>query len=182
MAYSVEKPLTTESLTGEITGESLLGQIEAMIKSSIEEVAIKEQELLYKIERILNQYHMQGPSQATQSIPFTATTLKEDFIEPIITIGNVRLDHGRRRVWCESKLIDLSKTEYDVLRYLVLKNGSAATREELLLEVWGYEHVTGTRAVDDMIKRIRKKIKALDANVSIKTVRGVGFYMDACGE
>lgn len=72
--------------------------------------------------------------------------------------------------------LDLSAREYRLLRYLVSKKGSVATRDELLDEVWGYNSYPSTRTVDNHIARLRQKI---ENNVNeprhILTVHGVGY-------
>ncbi len=49
-------------------------------------------------------------------------------------------------------------------------------REELLEKVWGFEYIGNTRAVDIMVQRLRKKLKA--SGEHIKTIYGVGYKLD----
>ncbi len=72
--------------------------------------------------------------------------------------------------------LELSAREYRLLKYLVAKNGSVATRDELLDEVWGYNSYPSTRTVDNHIARLRQKIEPdVSQPKRIITVHGVGY-------
>lgn len=72
--------------------------------------------------------------------------------------------------------LELSAREYRLLRYLVAKNGSVVTRDELLDEVWGYNSYPSTRTVDNHIARLRQKIERdVSDPKHIVTVHGVGY-------
>lgn len=72
--------------------------------------------------------------------------------------------------------LELSAREYRLLRYLVAKNGTVVTRDELLDEVWGYNSYPSTRTVDNHIARLRQKIeKDVESPQHIITVHGVGY-------
>lgn len=72
--------------------------------------------------------------------------------------------------------LELSAREYRLLRYLVAKQGSVVTRDELLDEVWGYNSYPSTRTVDNHIARLRQKIGDNVENPKhILTVHGVGY-------
>ncbi|HBN83109.1 MAG TPA: DNA-binding response regulator, partial [Clostridiales bacterium] len=71
--------------------------------------------------------------------------------------------------------IDLSKTEFDLLEYLLSNKNVALTRDRLLEGVWGYNYAGNTNITDVYIKYLRDKIDNR-FNVSvIETVRGVGY-------
>ncbi len=95
-----------------------------------------------------------------------------------IQIGNIVLEEGRRRVLCSGEDLRLTKTEYKMIHYLMNHSSDTVTREELLKEVWGYREIIETRATDDTVKRLRKKLNEKGANVCIGTQRGIGFYIE----
>lgn len=70
--------------------------------------------------------------------------------------------------------LDLTFREFELLRYLAQHPGRVFTREQLLLEVWGYDYFGGTRTVDVHIRRLRAKLGAEHEGL-IGTVRGVGY-------
>ena len=73
---------------------------------------------------------------------------------------------------------DLTRREFEVLKYLAQKPGQVVTREDLLEKVWGYEYYGDIRTVDVTVRRIREKIEKNTANPKILiTKRGVGYYI-----
>jgi len=65
--------------------------------------------------------------------------------------------------------------EFSLLHYLAENKTRAVSRSELLDKVWGFENEVETRATDDMIKRIRKKLSDAGSHLKIETVWGFGF-------
>lgn len=70
--------------------------------------------------------------------------------------------------------LDLTYTEFELLKFLVGHPGRVLTREVLLSEVWGYDYYGGTRTVDVHIRRLRAKIGP-EYEAHIHTVRSVGY-------
>lgn len=89
--------------------------------------------------------------------------------------GDIKVDNVNKQAFVDNTEIVLTPLEFDFLKYLVEKNNQAISREELLKEVWKIAYDIDTRATDDTVKRLRKKIA--DSNVEIKTVWGYGFKM-----
>lgn len=81
----------------------------------------------------------------------------------------------RRAAECKGKNLNLTVMEFNLMLYLASNKNRAISREELLNKVWGFESDTGTRATDDMIKRIRSKLLDAGSNLTIETVWGYGF-------
>lgn len=92
-----------------------------------------------------------------------------------VTFGNIKIDVTKKQVYVDDEEIALTPLEFDFLKYLIQKNNQAISREELLKEVWKIAYDIDTRATDDTVKRLRRKIA--DSNVEIKTVWGYGFKM-----
>jgi DNA-binding response OmpR family regulator len=91
---------------------------------------------------------------------------------PVLTVGAIRLDPSRRRVWARDREIPLTTTEFDLLAHLMRRPGRVYEREQLLSEVWGYAAAAGTRTVDVHVAQLRAK---LGEESPIRTVRGVGY-------
>jgi DNA-binding response OmpR family regulator len=91
-----------------------------------------------------------------------------------IRIGAIELDGSTRRVRLEGELVHLTPIEFDLVHYLASRPGRVASREELLVNVWGYEVPSGARTVDSHIRSIRRK---LGADV-VRTVHGVGYAVE----
>ena len=92
-----------------------------------------------------------------------------------VTFGNIKIDVTKKQAYVDDEEIALTPLEFDFLKYLIQKNNQAISREELLKEVWKIANDIDTRATDDTVKRLRRKIA--DSNVEIKTVWGYGFKM-----
>ncbi|MCW2541512.1 MAG: family transcriptional regulator [Frankiales bacterium] len=93
-----------------------------------------------------------------------------------LTVGQVTLDLGERRVFAAGGAMELTATEFDLLAFLMRRPGRVFGREQLMSEVWGYSSVAGTRTVDVHIAQVRAKLG--DAS-PIRTVRGVGYSVQA---
>ena len=74
----------------------------------------------------------------------------------------------------DSRPLDLTYMEYELLKFLAQNPGRVFTRETLLSRVWGYEYYGGARTVDVHIRRLRAKLGEERAGM-ISTVRSVGY-------
>ena len=92
-----------------------------------------------------------------------------------LQIGQIILDIECHQLTVEGRPIELTATEFKLLRVLMERRGRVHTREHLLINVWNYETEIETRTVDTHIRRLREKLGA-EADW-IETVRGVGYRM-----
>lgn len=92
-----------------------------------------------------------------------------------LNYGDIEINCKNKSVICNDEILNLTPNEYNLLTYLFENKDKAISREELLNKVWGYESDVETRAVDDTIKRLRKKL--LSTKVKIETVWGFGFRL-----
>ncbi|WP_194190618.1 response regulator transcription factor [Clostridium chrysemydis] len=76
----------------------------------------------------------------------------------------------------DSKVLNLSPTEYDLLQYLISNEGIALSRDTILDNVWGIDYYGDIRTVDTNIKRLREKLG--DKASYIVTVRGSGYKFE----
>ncbi len=93
----------------------------------------------------------------------------------VLAFRHIRIDAGSRRVWVEGEPIDLTPTEFDLLKTLAEHRGMVLSREQLLQQVWGYDFYGEERVVDVHIGHIRQK---LGDDRFIATVRGVGYRFE----
>lgn len=89
---------------------------------------------------------------------------------------DLTLDTEKRIALLSNEEMPLTKTEFDFLLVLIEKPETAFSRETLLNRILGFDDIE-SRAVDDTIKRLRKKFKQYHSQVSIKTVWGYGFKL-----
>jgi DNA-binding response OmpR family regulator len=89
--------------------------------------------------------------------------------------GGLRLDPEARSATLRGSVLDLTRTEFDLLCLLVRNPGRAFSRSYLLDTVWGENYITGDRSVDNAVLRLRKKLGPLED--AVETVWGVGYRL-----
>ena len=92
----------------------------------------------------------------------------------LLVRGKISIDVSKYEVRVGEKKIDLTYTEFELLKFLCANPGTVFTREVLLNKVWGYEYYGGTRTVDVHIRRLRSKIEG-KSQIFIETVRNIGY-------
>lgn len=96
---------------------------------------------------------------------------------PILTFGALTLNLDLYEVKRGGEVIDLTRREFELVKYLALQNQQVFSRENLLEKVWGYEYFGDVRTVDVTIRRLRTKLEVNpDAPQYILTKRGVGYH------
>ncbi len=96
--------------------------------------------------------------------------------EPAATryqVGDIVLDSETHRVTVRGQLLELTATEFKLLRLMMERQGRVQTREHLLLNVWNYATEIETRTVDTHVRRLREKLGPEAGWV--ETIRGVGY-------
>lgn len=96
-------------------------------------------------------------------------------MDKTLTKGTLTLNPDTRIVKYEENIIDLSKTEFDLLEFLLKNKNIVLSRERLLEGVWGYNYTGNTNITDVYIKYLRDKIDNKFNITIIETVRGVGY-------
>ncbi|MGE0816451.1 MAG: response regulator transcription factor [Vicinamibacterales bacterium] len=92
------------------------------------------------------------------------------------TFGDVVVDTRRAEVTRDGAPVELSAKEFQLLRYFLEHRGATISRDELLQEVWGYEHMPSTRTVDVHVAWLRQKLEANPKLPQIiLTVHGLGY-------
>ena len=98
-------------------------------------------------------------------------------------IGDIRLYPKRRAAKLKDEDFALTPLEFDFLCHMLERKEHAASRDDLLKSLWKVDSKeVDTRAVDDMVKRLRKKLKDQKSTVKIETVWGYGFRLTSGGE
>lgn len=93
-----------------------------------------------------------------------------------LTFEDVELDEDTREVIRAGEYIDLTATEYRLLRYLMLNPRRVLTRAQLLEHVWSYDFGGDARVLETYVSYLRKKLDAHGPPL-IQTVRGVGYAL-----
>jgi DNA-binding response OmpR family regulator len=94
--------------------------------------------------------------------------------ESVLTVRNLVIKTDSREVTRDGTTITLTPKEYDLLVYLVVNKNKVVTRENMLINVWGYDYEGETNVIDVFIRHLRKKIDEGFSSQLITTVRGIG--------
>jgi DNA-binding response OmpR family regulator len=98
---------------------------------------------------------------------------------PVQTFGEIRVDPASRAVWKNGDSVSLTPKEFDLLLALLRRNGVAASRRDLLREVWRYPISVSSRTLDTHIAELRHKLEAEPSSPRhIVTVRKLGYRLD----
>ena len=95
----------------------------------------------------------------------------------LLTAGPLTMDTDRHEVSVNGEGVELTRREFDLLRYLLENKERVISRESLLDHVWGFDFVGETNAVDVYIRFLRAKIDEHFGIKLIHTVRGVGWVL-----
>lgn len=97
----------------------------------------------------------------------------------ILIFPGIEIDLKGFSVILKGKLIDLSAKEFQLLSFLATNNGQVFSKEQLLENVWGYQHIGDTNTITVYIRKLREKIEPdPSAPVYLKTVWGIGYKFD----
>jgi two-component system OmpR family response regulator len=116
------------------------------------------EELVARIRNILRRSGLAGPGSGT------------------LVFEDVELDEDTRETTRSGQVIDLTVTEYRLLRYLMLNPRRVLTRDQILNHVWDYDFGGDGRILETYVSYLRKKLEALGPRL-IQTSRGVGYAL-----
>ncbi|MFC3800044.1 response regulator transcription factor [Cohnella sp. GCM10012308] len=125
-------------------------------------------ELVARVKRQLRRWYKLHAANETTIAAFSPT---------VVEVGSLRVYPEERRAFWRGAELDLTFKEYTLLQVLAESPNRAYTREQLLLLVWGDDYFGSDRAVDHLIKRLRKKAGQLP----IESVWGHGYRLRADG-
>ena len=112
-----------------------------------------------------------------------AFSVQEEESKDELTFGDICLHPKWRAALLAGKEFALTPLEFDFLCHMLQNPEYAASRDELLKSLWQVDsREVDTRAVDDMVKRLRKKLKEQSSVVKIETVWGYGFRLTVGGK
>lgn len=94
----------------------------------------------------------------------------------LLTIADLELDDDAHEVRRGGEVIDMTPTEYRLLRYLLANAGRVLTRSQILDHVWNYDFGGDASVLDTYVSYLRRKIDRFDPPL-IHTVRGVGYVI-----
>lgn len=99
-----------------------------------------------------------------------------------LSYGNLIVNTESRSVSCNGKVIEVTPTEFILIKYLLENKEKALSRKDLLKNVWNYDFDVDTRSTDYAVKRLRKKFELSNVNLKIESVWGFGFILTMKGK
>lgn len=129
-------------------------------------------ELVARVKSMLRLIHS---SRLSQGIELKETERHQPKEGAYFSIGNVQISEEFRRVTVSGEELGLTGREYELLLFLSQHLDRPFSREQLIQQVWNYDFYGEVRVVDDLVKRIRKKLAQVQATLSIDTVWGFGY-------
>ena len=96
-----------------------------------------------------------------------------------LSFGDVTLSESTHEARVAGAPIELTMTEFALLRCLLEAGGSAVSRDTLLSKVWGIDAEVETRVTDETVRRVRRKLRDAGSGTSVKAVWGFGYKLEA---
>ena len=97
-------------------------------------------------------------------------------VEAVMSVGDLRIDSGRRLCWRGDQPIALSALEFGIVEFLARQQGRAVDKQELLIQLWPGE-TEDVNLVEARISALRQKVDHAFGRASIRTVRGSGYRL-----
>lgn len=98
--------------------------------------------------------------------------------EKNLEIGNLRIKPNDHHTSIDDQEIMLTPMEYELLLLLARQPQRCFNRQELLDRIWGCDYVGDNRAVDSLVKRLRKKLRENGSSKNVKTIWGYGYRFE----
>ncbi len=98
----------------------------------------------------------------------------------MFTVGNVSMDQNNFVATVCGEALDISRKEYDILLYLIMRKGRLVSKQTLAEGVWGdhFDMADNFDFIYAQMKNLRKKLKSAGATIEIKTVYGFGYKLE----
>jgi two-component system response regulator MtrA len=142
------------------------------------------QDVVLGLEAGADDYMVKPFKHTSELIARIKTRLRRTNVGSIgkLNLADLAIDLVAHQITRQGKAIQLTRLEFDLLVALAKEPGRVFSRNELLSEVWGYQHSTDTRLVNVHVQRLRSKIEKDPENpLIVVTVRGVGYKAGATG-
>ena len=126
---------------------------------------------------ITKPFHIEELLARIRMVLRTTDPFSPSSVEEMLSIGDLALTTSSRQVKRAGEIIELTKTQYDLLEYLLRNRDIVLTRDQILSHVWGYEYSGNSNVVDVYVRYLRNRIHDSDENRIIETVRGIGYVL-----
>ncbi|MCM3161242.1 response regulator transcription factor [Metabacillus litoralis] len=114
-------------------------------------------ELVIRAQKLLSRTYIEESNEASK----------------VITLTPYEIDEQVRIVYLNKEEVNLTSKEFDLLQLFLHNQGQAFSREQILTNIWGEDYFGTDRVVDDLVRRLRKKMPEL----KLETIYGFGYRM-----
>ena len=105
----------------------------------------------------------------------------ESYADSLKKVGNLELDGNRYEMRVGDERVSLTNKEYQLMELFMQHPGYVFSTEHLMDKIWGYETESDINVVWTHIGFVRRKMRGLNADVEIKTIRGAGYALEVVG-
>ena len=126
---------------------------------------------------ITKPFHIEELLARIRMVLRTAEPSSPSSPEGTLSIGDLILTASSRQVTRAGEIIELTKTQYDLLEYLLRNRDIVLSRDQILSHVWGYEYAGNSNVVDVYVRYLRNRIHDSDEIKIIETIRGIGYVL-----
>ena len=102
----------------------------------------------------------------------------ESYSDSLQSAGNLLLDSNRYEMRVGDRGVNLTNKEFQLMELFILHPGYVFSTEHLMEKIWGYDTESDIDVVWTHIGYVRKKLRSLNANIEIKTIRGAGYALE----
>lgn len=102
----------------------------------------------------------------------------ETYSDSLQSVGNLILDSNRYEMRVGDRGVNLTNKEFQLMELFILHPGYVFSTEHLMEKIWGYDTESDIDVVWTHIGYVRKKLRGLNANIEIKTIRGAGYALE----
>ena len=106
------------------------------------------------------------------------TRRQTETTDSILSLGNIKLDRSAYTLSTHKDSLHLANKEFQMLEMLLVNPGQIISVEQFMEKIWGFDSNVEANVVWVYISYLRKKLTALEANVSIRAARGLGYTLE----
>ncbi|MGN1481189.1 response regulator transcription factor [Porcipelethomonas sp.] len=99
------------------------------------------------------------------------------FIDENLKFADITIDKSTHEMYKNEQKVKLTKKEYDIMELLILNKGKVVAKEDLTVKIWGYNTDIEYNSIEVYISFLRKKLRAIDSDVCINTIRSLGYII-----
>lgn len=92
-----------------------------------------------------------------------------------LLIGDIHLDRNSMKLYSAERETSLTKKEFELLEYLIINKAMVVSKEQIIEKLWGFDSEAEANYVEVYVSFLRKKLAFVSKNVTISTLRGIGY-------